>query len=74
MGEIAIFSFGSVMFILTTWATFNFGLRQIRERYGRLPETDATASAYSAPAEASGQLATVTSLPAGPPERTQSLR
>ena len=31
MSEIAIFSFGSVLFIIVTWATFVFGLRRIHE-------------------------------------------
>lgn len=31
MSEIAIFGFGSVVFTLTTWATFSFGLRRMGE-------------------------------------------
>lgn len=31
MSEVAIFSFGSVMFIATAWATIAFGLRRIAE-------------------------------------------
>jgi hypothetical protein len=31
MSEVAIFSFGSVMFIATSWATIAFGLRRIAE-------------------------------------------
>jgi hypothetical protein len=31
MSEIAIFSFGSVVFMITTWATFSFGLRRMGE-------------------------------------------
>ena len=31
MSEVAIFSFGSVLFIMTTWATFSFGMRRIHE-------------------------------------------
>ena len=35
MSEIAIFSFGSVVFILTTWATFSFGLKRMGEVQAR---------------------------------------
>lgn len=35
MSEIAIFSFGSVVFILTTWATFSFGLKRMGELQAR---------------------------------------
>lgn len=45
MSEVAIFSFGSVMFIATAWATLAFGLRRISELQaadlrdaGRVPE------------------------------------
>jgi hypothetical protein len=31
MSEVAIFSFGSVMFIATAWATIAFGFRRISE-------------------------------------------
>ena len=31
MSEIAIFAFGGVIFIVTTWATVAFGLRRIHE-------------------------------------------
>ena len=31
MSEIAIFGFGSVMFIATTWATIAFGVRRMHE-------------------------------------------
>jgi hypothetical protein len=31
MTEIAIFAFGGVIFIVTTWATVAFGLRRIHE-------------------------------------------
>ena len=31
MSEIAIFGFGSVIFMITTWATFAFGLRRMGE-------------------------------------------
>jgi len=31
MSEIAIFVFGSVIFMITTWATFAFGLRRMGE-------------------------------------------
>ena len=31
MSEVAIFSFGSVMFIATAWANLGFGLRRISE-------------------------------------------
>ena len=35
MSEIAIFSFGSVVFIFTTWATFSFGLKRVGELQAR---------------------------------------
>lgn len=31
MSEIAIFGFGAVIFMITTWATFSFGLRRMGE-------------------------------------------
>jgi hypothetical protein len=31
MSEVAIFSFGSVLFVMTTWATFSFGMRRMHE-------------------------------------------
>ena len=31
MNEIAIFGFGSFLFILTAWATFAFGLHRVHE-------------------------------------------
>lgn len=31
MSEVAIFAFGSVMFVMTTWATFSFGMRRVHE-------------------------------------------
>ena len=44
MSEIAIFSFGSVVFILTTWATFSFGLKRAGELQAReLRESSLTA-------------------------------
>ena len=35
MSEIALFSFGSILFILTTWATLAFGLRRMHELHVR---------------------------------------
>lgn len=29
MSDVAIFGFGSVIFMVTTWATFSFGLRRM---------------------------------------------
>ena len=41
MTEVAVFSFGAVMFVLTTWATLAFGLRRIHELQLRdLEESD----------------------------------
>lgn len=41
MSEVAIFSFGSVLFVMTTWATFSFGMRRIHELHRRdLVESD----------------------------------
>lgn len=31
MSEVAIFSFGSVLFIMTTWATFAYGMSRMHE-------------------------------------------
>lgn len=46
MTDVAIFSFGSVLFIATTWATVAFGVRRMHElqdeeleRTGRTPQT-----------------------------------
>ena len=31
MSDVAIFGFGSIIFMITTWATFSFGLRRMGE-------------------------------------------
>lgn len=47
MSDIAIFGFGSIMFIATTWATVAFGVRRMHElqdeeleRTGRVPREE----------------------------------
>jgi hypothetical protein len=44
MSDIAIFAIGSVIFMITTWATFSFGLRRMGELHAQdLEEANVTA-------------------------------
>lgn len=35
MSDVAIFAIGSVIFMITTWATFSFGLRRMGELHAQ---------------------------------------
>lgn len=50
MSDIAIFGFGSVMFIATTWATIAFGVRRMHE----LQDEELESTGRSAQLEESG--------------------
>ena len=68
MSEIAIFGFGSVMFIATTWATIAFGVRRMHElqdeelertgRSARLEESGLTELHVDVEAEADAETRT----------------
>jgi hypothetical protein len=66
MSEIAIFSFGAVMFIMTTWATFSFGLRRMHE----LQLEDLAKSDRVAEAQESGFTELHVTKSAAAPDRT----
>ncbi len=65
MSEVAIFGFGSVMFIATTWATIAFGVRRMHElqdeelertgRSARLEDSGLTELHIDAEAEAGAE-------------------
>ncbi len=50
MSDVAIFAFGSVIFMITTWATFSFGLR----RMGELQAQDLEQANFTAVSQPSG--------------------
>ena len=64
MSEVAIFTFGSVMFIATSWATIAFGLRRIAE----LQAADLESSGRSAEVRSDGLTEIHVTLPADVPD------